>query len=120
MKNFAFIVFVAVVSFEIAFAQSSGLGTTGGTTRQIPITNPISFDSAQCVLNKIIDILFVIAAPISAVMVLVGGFMMTTAGGNPEQFSKGTKTILYAAIGFVVILAAKGIVQLLANIFSTP
>jgi len=48
--------------------------------------------------------------------VLIGGFQMITAAGNAEKFSSGRKTILYAAIGFAVVLAAKAVVVLIKNI----
>lgn len=83
------------------------------------LTNP--FQSAcltiQACANKIIDLLIEIAVPIVAIMVLYGGLQIITAGGNPEKFKTGRNTLLYAAIGFVAVLAAKGVVSLIEAIF---
>lgn len=74
-------------------------------------------EGIQCVAVRVVGFLLEIAVPLTAIMVLVGGFMMITAGGDPEKFSKGKKTLLYAASGFVVVLLANGIVQVIQSIF---
>lgn len=97
-----------------ALAQFS-FGGSGGGGSDLP--NPLSCGDLQCVAVKVVGFLLEIAAPLAAIMVLVGGFMMITAAGNPDRFSKGKKTLLYAAIGFVVVLLADGIVQVIRSIF---
>ncbi len=83
------------------------------------LTNPLqgACSTITDCANKIIDLLITIAVPIVAIMVLYGGFQIITAGGNPEKFKNGRNTILYAAIGFVAVLAAKGVVSLIQAIF---
>lgn len=81
------------------------------------ITNPIACGDYGCVLDKITTFLVYIGAPIATIMILVGGFMMVTAGGDPEKFSKGKKILLYAAIGFVVILAAGSVPKVIQSLF---
>ncbi len=49
-------------------------------------------------------------------MVLYGAFQIMTAGGKPEQVSSGRKTILYAVIGYAVVLLATSVVPLLTEI----
>ena len=62
--------------------------------------------------------LLAIAAPLCGIMVVWGGFQMMTAGGNPEKFSSGRKTLIYAAIGFVIVLLASGATQLIKSVFN--
>jgi hypothetical protein len=50
-------------------------------------------------------------------MVLWGGFKMMTSSGDPEKFSSGKKTLLYAAVGFVVVLLANSVVSIIGSIF---
>ncbi len=107
-------IILALQHFFISRAFGAAAG--GGTTDIIP--NPLApCDNFQCIVTKVIGLLLEIAVPLTAIMVLVGGFMMITAGGDPEKFSKGKKTLLYAAIGFVVVLLANGIVQVIRSIF---
>ncbi len=71
------------------------------------------------VANSVAGFLFYdIAAPLTSIMVLVGGFQMMTAAGDPEKFSKGKKTLTYAAVGFVIVLIAGGITSLIKSIFA--
>jgi hypothetical protein len=51
-------------------------------------------------------------------MALVGGFQLMTSAGNPEKASQGRKTLLYAAIGFGVVLIAGGLAKLLQSILN--
>ncbi|OGY99724.1 MAG: hypothetical protein A2945_01855 [Candidatus Liptonbacteria bacterium RIFCSPLOWO2_01_FULL_52_25] len=81
------------------------------------LTNPLGTCDLSCLAGKITKFLFIISIPIVSIMVLVGGFQMMTAGGNPEKFSSGKKTILYAAIGFVVVLLADQVPKILKNLF---
>ncbi len=82
----------------------------------ITIINPVGTDSFQVVVQKVMSALITIATPIVAIMVLVGGFQILTAGGDPEKFGKGKKTILYAVIGYAVIILADGVVLIIKDI----
>ena len=83
-----------------ALAQPTGAGNPPGSGPEL--INPIGCDKFGCVADRLINFLIVIAIPLTAIMVLVGGFQMLTAAGNPEKFSSGKKTLIYAAAGFVV------------------
>jgi hypothetical protein len=50
-------------------------------------------------------------------MVLWGGFQMMTSAGDPEKFSTGRKTIVYAAVGFFVVLLANSVATVIQSIF---
>ncbi len=41
---------------------------------------------------------------------------MLTAGGDPEKFTKGRKTITYAAIGVAVIILANAIIAVVKSV----
>jgi NAD dependent epimerase/dehydratase family enzyme len=86
----------------------------GGPT-PITLPNPLSANSFQAVVAQISNFLLLIAVPLTAIMALVGGFQMITAGGDPEKFSKGRKTLMYAAIGFAVVLVAGGVASIISN-----
>jgi len=86
--------------------------TTGGGTLQ----NPLGNTTFEGVVQKIITGLLQIATPIVAIMVIVGGFMIMTAGGNSEKVKKGRDVVLYAVIGFAVILFAQAVVFILKDL----
>ena len=78
--------------------------------------SPAEGGGLLCVAGNIIDALFKISIPIVAIMVLVGGFQIMTAGGNAEKISSGRKTILYAAVGFVIVLLAESVVSIIQSV----
>ncbi len=101
----------ALIIFSLLqISQTAFAGHIGGG-----LTDPLNHATFDTILKKITGFLFIIAVPIVSIMVLVGGFQMMTAGGDPEKFSKGRKTILYAAIGFVVVLLADSVATLIKN-----
>jgi uncharacterized membrane protein YidH (DUF202 family) len=82
------------------------------------LVNPLGTSDATVVLGYINTFLIAVAAPICGIMVVWGGFQMITAAGNPEKFSSGKKTLLYAAIGFVVVIFASSVVPLIKSVFN--
>jgi len=105
----------AVGLLRVAHADQPG---GAGTPPIFTLTNPLSCnDFNQCV-DKLTGNLLTISIPIAAIMILVGGFQIMTAGGNEENLTRGRKTLTYAAIGFAVVVLAKSVVTILQSIFS--
>lgn len=78
----------------------------GGT---IQLQNPLGFTNISAVIDNIAGYLILVAAPIAVLMVLFAAFQIMSAGGSEEKVLKGKKTILYAVVGFAIILISKGI-----------
>jgi Type IV secretion system pilin len=70
------------------------------------------------IAGNVIQFLITIGAALMAILVIIGGIQMMTAAGDPEKFGKGKKTLLYAVVGFVVLLISQGIASLLKNILT--
>jgi len=94
-----------------ALAQDFG---TGGTT----LPNPLGSNNIMVIINNVLNYLIYISAPIFALMILIGGFQILTARDNPEKIKSGRSTIMYASIGFVIVLISKGVALILLNILS--
>jgi len=105
----------SVIFISRAYAQTPG-GTvdTGGS---VTIDSPFSGTIID-VLQRITNFLILIGAPIATIMVLYGAFQMLTAGANAEQFRKGTQTILYAAIGYGIVLIGSGIISIVKQLIT--
>lgn len=100
---------------KIAFAQSIGGSGNNGTD----LPNPLGTTSAAAVLQKIITYLITISIPIVTIMVLIGAFQILFAGGDTEKFTTGRRTIIYAAVGFAIVLAGTGIIAIIKQLLST-
>jgi len=83
-----------------------------------PLTNCSGGTIMTCVVTPITNFLLMLATPICAIMVLWGGFEMMTSGGDPEKFSTGRSTVIYAAVGFIVVLLANSVAQIINTIFT--
>jgi type IV secretory pathway VirB2 component (pilin) len=68
------------------------------------------------ILTQIKDTLRNLGYVICAIFMMVGGYQMVTASGDPQKFETGKRTLLFAAIGFIIILAADKIVDFLRSI----
>ena len=99
------------------FIEKAFAAHGGGSTFQLQLDNPLLCPDFGCVANKIIDGLFTLSIPIVSVMVLVGGFQILFATGNPEKLKTGKQTIIYSVVGFAVILLAKSVVLIIQDFF---
>jgi hypothetical protein len=82
------------------------------------LTNPLKYGTIPDLINGILDFILLIGAPICALFILIGGFQLMTAGGNPESVTKGRKTITYAVVGYAIILVARGIGLVVENLLT--
>ena len=85
-------------------------------TEAVSIPNPIEAQSFFELLNAIIDFIFTISIPITALMIIIAGFYFITAQGEPEKIQTAKRIIIWALIGFLIVLCAKGLVKLLGEI----
>ncbi len=69
-----------------------------------------SADLKQTVLNIITFVLGLLGL-IAVIMILYGGFIWLTAGGNEDKVDQAKKIISAAAVGLVVILVSWAIVN---------
>ena len=94
-----------------------GHPSSGGSS-QVTLFDPLQGQGFSAILASVVNFLVVdIAIPLTSIMVLVGAFQMITYSGDPEKYGKGRKTLLWAAIGFVVSLVATSVVTLIRGIF---
>ena len=71
-------------------------------------------DLKETVIN-IIKLVLGLLGLIAVIMVIYGGFLWLTAGGNEENVEKGKKVISAAVIGLIIILLAWAIVRFFAG-----
>jgi Type IV secretion system pilin len=81
------------------------------------LSNPLGTSDFATVLNSVENFMIYLAIPICTIMVLVGAFKLVTSSGDPEKTKSGRNTILYAAIGFAVVILAKGVTGFIQALF---
>lgn len=101
MKHFLF----SLLAYGLALnarAQSGG--------ESVILENPIpGTTSLEGLIDKVINYLFIIATPIATIMALYAGFVILTGKGNPVKLKEGYSILKNIAIGYGVIICAKGV-----------
>ncbi|MCP6719427.1 MAG: peptidase inhibitor family I36 protein [Patescibacteria group bacterium] len=84
----------------------------------ITFDNPLAEDDFKVIINNITDFIFQISIVVVPLVIVAAGFLFVTAGGEPQQISTAKKIIIWALVGFFIVLLAKGISTLLLNILN--
>ncbi len=63
--------------------------------------------------NNIIKFLSIIASPVAAIFLILGGARYMTAGGNPEAVEQAKKMLTAAIIGIIIIITANAAILII-------
>lgn len=91
-----------LILFGFLFLPIAGL-SNGTSSDEIDV---------MAAFNRIVNWLFTILVAFAVIIIVVAGYYFVTAAGNPEQITKARNFILYALIGVLVGLLARGMVSL--------
>ncbi|MCR4280499.1 MAG: pilin [Candidatus Komeilibacteria bacterium] len=72
-------------------------------------------EDAKDIVTNIVRIILGFLGLVAVIIILAGGFMWMTAGGNEDKVSKGRKLIINGVIGLVIVLAAFSIATFVIN-----
>ena len=101
----------------IIFLSFFSLAFTGFVLAQgITIQNPLSANSIGELIDSLINAIFWLAVVVVPLMIIIGAFYYITSAGSPEKIKTAKNIILYAAIGFLIVLFAKGIISVIQNV----
>lgn len=114
MKKFL----VPVLGFVLAIGVFSMFGADVSAQLIDPTDNPSNISNAtgaegsfRSIARTIVDFILYFLGLIATIMVIYGGFLYITSGG--EDTEKAKKVLMYAAIGIVVILISFALVNTL-------
>jgi hypothetical protein len=93
---------------QTVFAQNFGLNEVNST---IALVN----GDPRVIAARLIRVALGFLGLIALVIVLYGGFVWMTSGGNEEKISKAKKILTNGLIGLIIILMAVGITQYVLN-----
>jgi hypothetical protein len=130
MEKMWVVITIAIIAGILMFSARTPI--TSAQAGPLPSGNNVSLlnplctsGSANCqnstaegLLQSIVKQLFVIATPIAVGMILIGAFQMLLSGGNEDKFTTGKKTVLYAVIGYAIILIGWGITSIIQSLLS--
>ena len=88
------------------------------------VASPVYAQSAdvtkvQTFLQNVIQVLVTLAGLVSVGFFVWGGFGYITSSGNPEALERSKKTIVFSAIGLVIVLAAFVLSNIVSQLATT-
>ena len=109
--------FLVLFSFltPVGVVQAKGLIPDCGIVEQVQegdrivskIANPCNFTYFMQLINGVIKfLLFTIATPFIAIIIMYVGYLFLTSGGNPSQGERAKHILSSVIIGYIVALGA--------------
>lgn len=78
------------------------------------LTNPLgSVSTPQALIGRVINSVLGIVGSLALLMFVYGGLIWMTSSGNQEKVKKGRDTLVWAAIGLVIIFSAYALTRVL-------
>jgi len=94
-------------------AQASGKECVIKGDNCVPLQNPLGAQTdIRSIIGNVLQAAIGIMGSLALLVFVVGGFLWLTAAGREEQIKKGTQTMVWAAIGIVVIFSSYAIISL--------
>jgi len=103
LKVFFLIFFVIGTLFLINFVQAQ---TVDLGVEQVGKPTGLPSDDVRVVIARIIRVALGFLGTLAVVLLLYGGYLWMTAGGNEEKISQAKKIIINTAIGLAIILSS--------------
>jgi len=105
---------VCLLSFS---GMASAIGETPPTTIPNTVTSATNFIT---LLNNIVNWVFVVVMVAAVIFIVLAGWQFITGGGDPQAVSQARNKLLYAAVGIIVAVLARGIVTAITSLVSGP
>jgi len=100
-----------LLSIVLAAEQDISLKPTGAFEDLLNITIPE-------IVPVIIRAIFILAALVALIFLIIGGIRWITAGGDKAQTEAARNTITSALVGLLIVLAAYAIIRLIEFFFN--
>jgi hypothetical protein len=123
MKKAIFLVILSsilILSFSVVFAdegtQTTKEGTqTTKTPASINLPDPLASGTTHLtvpsLIGRVISGALGVVGSLALLMFIYGGFMWMLSGGNDKMITKGKDTLMWAALGLVIIFMSYVIIH---------
>jgi len=83
------------------------------------IENPLGETSdITTLVENIINFLIILAIPITAILVVYAGYLYITSAGNEDKVKTAQKALIWAIVGFAVVLVASNVPTIIEEFLS--
>lgn len=106
----------SVLFLAAVLVVAAGGATVQGATLPNPLGEGATF--AQ-LLGRIIGFANSLLAPLSTIMVLIGGLLYITAGSSEDRLKKARQTLTWALVGIAIVLLSSSACVIISNVLGT-
>jgi hypothetical protein len=89
--------------------QATSSAACSGQTTTDPLTGP------NGLIGKVTKLIALFAGIVAVIVMIIGGFMYVLSGGDSGKVSLAKDTLVYAAVGLVVIVLGQAIIVFVIN-----
>ncbi len=111
VKKYFWLATLSVVVFvpKVMMALGGTPPPAGGGTRPPSTTlpNPVEADSLVEFLDKILDIVTKVAAPIIVLAIIYSGFLFVKARGNEKELETAKTAFTWTIVGAAILIGAR-------------
>lgn len=115
MKKKNFLIVILILTFLI-----TSFVLVTGQEEDVKIESPIRYKTFAGLINAIIDFIFNLALVLVPLIIIISGYMFITAMGDPKRVDQARDTIIWAVVGILIILVAKGTIEVIKRVFGIP
>ncbi len=111
------VIFISVFLLCLAFTPLA----LEAQSQKVTFENPLSISGISGVpgaIGTVISTALGVVGSIGLLMIIIGGLMWLTAGGNAERVEKAKNILIWSAIGLVVIFTSYTIVSFVLGVLS--
>ena len=98
------IILLIFLSSNGVFAQTDSTGESGASDG-VSIVSPIGTDLLK-IIKGIIGWIIGLAIPVAGLLIVIAGYQIMFAAGEPDKVKTGKQTILYTVVGLAIIILA--------------
>ncbi len=108
-------IFAILVYFFLLLVPAFTYAQPGPVVIDIP--NPLNTTSFTDFIDNLIDFLFAVSIPLTILVILWAALLFITSGGNEKKLGQAKAALLWAVVGFAIMLVSKGIVAVICDFF---
>lgn len=117
-NNYKIFLFVLFLTFSFVLSNFVFAVSTSCPDGKDGLCDPFGGKTIFDIIQKIIGYLIKIGVPILAIMIIYGGFLILTAGDSPEKVKSGKDVILWAVVGYIIVLCSWGVIYIMGQIIT--
>lgn len=95
-------------------------GSPGGSGGPVVIDNPLGENDPRVIIGNVIRVVLGIVGSLALIIFIYGGLTWMTSSGNTERIKRGRDTLVWAAIGLMVIFGSYTVVNFVIQSLARP